>query len=268
MGTLNNPDIPGYERILSSRRDASIHRGLWAKFDLQIFQPQPSRERGPDGKGPYRVTNFTDEGYTTEVFIPRSLFKVPVFCPGWYIGFDCFVVTGELKLAKPTGRGWIQTKPDIRTFGNFPERWGDLLLLGTDARLVIQDAAPTWARSEAVIPGRSYLITVIDPDRNVNLAAEDAVMVSGEVAWPGETRANDVDIFILQETGKNTSIFQGYVNTQPGRGGQVQGILEMMPGQEARFGYVDFADSQGRRNVIYEQKLPVVCEVMAVASGK
>ena len=45
-----------------------------------------------------------------------------------------------------------------------PATWGDLLLLGTDAEVRIQDAAPDWPATNAVVPGHSHLVTIIDPD--------------------------------------------------------------------------------------------------------
>lgn len=144
-------------------------------------------------------------------------------------------------------------------------------MLGTDANVSIQDADVKGTLSQAIIPGHSYLVTVIDPDRNVNLATEDSVLVSAEVVKEKEsgapgTRTGDVEVFILKETGKNTGIFRGFINTQPGMGNEVQGSLEVMPGQQVRFGYMDFADSKGQRNVVKELKLPVVSGVMSTVT--
>ena len=267
-GLESNPDVPGIERIIKSERDSKRRRSRWGEIiaSTKVFPPQPSPADGPDGTGPYRATKFGKKGYSTEVFLPRSLFNVPVFCPGWYVGFEAVVgmgdqthnhggVYGQLWANKVwNGHGELGDK-------DFPKDWGDLLLLGTDARLAVQDADETGTLSRAVSPGHSYLLTVIDPDRNVNLAAEDIVLVSAEVLAGPSPSANDVEVFILKETGKNTSIFRGYVNTQPGRGRQVQGVIEVLAGQEIRFGYLDLANAEGKRNVVYHSKLPVVASL-------
>jgi hypothetical protein len=104
----------------------------------------------------------------------------------------------------------------------------------------------------------------MDPDRNVSLTAEDTVLVSAEV----NGRGNDVEVYVLKETGKNTSVFRGYINTQPGAGRQVQGKLEMLTGDEVRFSYVDLANATGARNVIDEFRLPVVTPIAVVAAKK
>ena len=269
-GTEYNPDIPGIERIIHTERDM-LRRGQdhSIKAETKIFPPQPEPHAGPDGTGPYRVTRFAKDGYTTEIFLPRTLFTVPVFCPGWYVGFEAIVGVGAQPRYNCAIHGRIWANPRWHGHGDLgdkdhPRDWGDLLLLGTDPYLAVQDI--DGARTKAVIPGHSYLITVMDPDRNVNLAAEDIVLVSAEVMGGSSPESNDVEVFILKETGKNKSVFRGYINTQPGSGRQVQGAVELTAGQELRLGYLDLANAEGRRNVVYSLRLPVIAAVTEVAT--
>ena len=259
MGIESDPNVPGIERVIASQRDAQTKQYRGVKATCKIFPHQPPPASGPDGSGPYRVTKYRNDGYSTEVFIPRSLFNVPVFAPGWTLGFDCAVATGVQPRSggrtRFRGQAWATGRADN------PNQWGDLLLLGTDPRIVVQEANRTGHVVYRLIPGRSYLLTVIDPDRNVSPAGKDTLLVSAEV----NGLARDVEVFILTETADNSGIFRGYVNTQPGTGRQVQGVLEIMALQEVRFGYVDFANAKGQRNVITEMKLPVMAPVTSVA---
>jgi hypothetical protein len=261
-GTESNPNSPGCERIIASQRDASVkeYRGVQSK--LAVYPQQPPAEYGPDGSGPFRVTRMREDGYEVVVFLPRTLFNVPVFAPGWYIGFDCAVQAGFE--GRTLRQHWASPASAVppEQGGNEPEQWGDLLLLGTDARFFVQDVDPSGTLSRAIFPGHSYLLTVVDPDRNVNLTAEDTVLVSAE------SSGGDAEVYILRETDKNSGIFRGYVNTQPGGGREVQGVLECMPGEEIRFAYVDVADSRGARNVATEVRLPVVAQIVDAANGK
>ena len=271
QGTETCPDMPGIERIFRRPRDADPKRNPhgYPRSVWKVFGAQAPPEQGPDGTGPYRVTKVQPDGYTVEVFLPRSLLKVPVFAPGWYIGFDCLVGAGAQAEYRFHGQYWACRGNTTRTSDhNTPaSQWGDLLLLGTDPRLAVQDADAAGTLSRGILPGHSYLLTVIDPDRNVHLTAEDTVLVTAEVL-AGDA-PGDVEAFILKETGKNTSVFRGYVDTQPGRGRQVQGVLELLAGQEVRFGYVDFANARGRRNVVYRLNLPVVAHLAApLAAGQ
>lgn len=256
-GTDSDPAIPGIEQIFRSKRDATSKQWRKPKATGRVFLQQPSPEQGPDGTGPYRVSRFTKDGYTMEVFVPRSLFKVPVFAPGWHIGFDCAIATGYQSKGRFKGYTW-STGSSLT-----PNRWGDLLMLGTDALVVVQNTDANGTAASGIIPGHSYLLTVIDPDRNVSSATVDTVLVSAEATTGGKSaKAQDVEVFILKESGKNTGVFRGYINTQPGLGRQVQSVLEIGPGQDLRFGYVDFANAKGKRNVVMELKLPVVGAVL------
>ncbi|MGH7342249.1 MAG: hypothetical protein ACREKH_17300, partial [Candidatus Rokuibacteriota bacterium] len=250
-GTDSDPQVPGVERVFESQRDARSKEYRGVKGLCKVYLQQPPPEQGPDGTGPYRVTKFEEDGYSVEAFVPRSLFSVPVFAPGWYVGFDCWVAQGfqstENGHSRFAGQHWASsTGRYAEGFALNPNQWGDLLLLGTDPRVVVQDADEKGAVSEGVVPGHSYLLSVIDPDRNVSSGAEDTVLVSAEI----KGGKGDVEVFVLKETGKNTGIFRGYINTQPGAGREVQGALEAMPGHEVRFGYVDFADARGGRGVV------------------
>lgn len=253
-GTDTNPYMPGIERVIASQRDAVTKEYRGVKSSCKRFPSQPMEGQPPDGTGPHRVTRMTDEGYTVEIFLPRSAFNFPVFAPGWYIGFDCAVAQGAQPRNRLRGQTWAGARADQ------PDRWGDLLLLGTDPRVLVQRARLGFPVAEDVVPGHSYLLTVVDPDRNVYLNAPDTVLVSAETR--GET--NDVEVFILKETKDNSGVFRGYIDTQPGRGREMHGVLEVMPGDEIRFGYVDTANSHGRRNVIYQVKLSVVAGVTQV----
>ena len=271
-GTDTLPDVPGMERLISSHRDADTKEWRGVKSDVRNFEEQ--HPEGPDGTGPYRVTRATKTGYTTEVFIPRTLFEVPVFSPGWYMGFDCAVgigYQGRGRGKKGSVQHWAnhQSAQTGNRGGNRPDGWGDLLLLGSDARFLVQNADPTGRLTRRMLPGHSYLLTVVDPDRNVSLSQKDTVLVSAEVSSPGadDGRGHDVEVLILKETENNSGIFRGYVDTQPGVGRQVQGCLELQPGQEAVFGYVDLADAKGVRNVMTYIRLPVVAPLADVVAG-
>ena len=260
-GTESDPTLPGIERVIASQRDAQTKEYRGVKSTCTIFPAQPPAANGPDGSGPYRVTRFHEKGYTCEVFIPRTLFKSPVFAPGWYLGFNVAVGIGvQGPYRQFRGQAWSS---DDRDRADRPASWGDLLLLGTDPQIAVQLAREGWPPATAVTPGYSYLLTVADPDRNVSPAVEDTVLVSAEVGDHGgrEVPGADVEVYVLKETGKNTGLFRGFVDTQPGSGRQVQAVLELMPLQEVRFGYVDFANAKGQRNVINEMRLPVAAPV-------
>ncbi len=259
-GTENTPNLPGIERVIESKRDAKAKQYRRVKSACKVFGQQPPPSHGPDGAGPYRATRSGPDGYSVEVFLPRSLFNTPVFCPGWHIGFDCTVATGhQRRNARPPN--WAAAH---QNYADHPDRWGDLLLLGTDPRMIVQEAGGAWPVARAIVPGHWYLVTIIDPDRNIRPTAADTVLVSAEVVegTGSATRSADVEVYVLTESKPNSGVFRGFVRTQPGRGREVQGVLEVMGLREVSFGYVDVGDSKGRRNVVRRLRLPVVAGVL------
>ncbi|NQZ71366.1 MAG: hypothetical protein HRT89_25245 [Lentisphaeria bacterium] len=162
------------------------------------------------------------------------------------------VATGPSKSGGSGGKHW--TKTEYKAAADHPDSWGDLVMLGTDPKFLVNIVDEKWTQAKHVLPGHSLLLTVVDPDRNVYSHIEDQIIVSAEV----NGGKNDVEILVLKETGKNTGVFRGIVNTQPGPGREVQGVLELMTGFEIIFGYVDFGNAKGEKGKITRTVIPVV----------
>ncbi|PCJ57758.1 MAG: hypothetical protein COA79_14830 [Planctomycetota bacterium] len=248
LGTTTNSKFTGVERVIASKRagKSKQFRGVTAT-QKEYFQ----QGKYPSSDAPYRVTKMNAEGYTTEIFIPRTLFNRKVFSPGWKIGFNCMVATGPGRRSAG-GNHWVKT--DYTSVADHPDAWGDLVLLGTDPRIIVQLVDKNWTVAKHILPGHSILMTVIDPDRNVYSTVADQIVVSAEVKGGN----NDAEVFILQETGTNTGVFRGIINTQPGFGKEVQGVMEVMAGNKLILKYVDFGNSKGQKNKITKIILPVV----------
>ena len=201
-GSDVNPLVPGYERVFQSRRDAQKTEWRREAASGVAFLDQPPPENGPDGTGPYRVCRrqkegpVDEQGYTVEIFLPRSLFKVPVFAPGWYIGFDAAVGIGRQQRGPDlNGQAWSSSQDAVKEAIS-PKSWGDMLLLGTDPYMVVQEASADGATAQSIVPGHSYLLTIVDPDRNIYATEKDTVQVSAEVAGDNQ----DIEVFTLTET--------------------------------------------------------------------
>lgn len=258
-GTDLDPDFVGLENLFVSKQEAQSRQ--WRK-PRGILKPYPAQPpQAPDGTAPYRITRarttgkLSEQGYVVEVFLPRKVFRTPVFAPGWYIGFDCQVAWGFQGKRGGKSQTWASGK----NISTCPKGWGDLLLLGTDAQVFVQEASAAGTPASGIVPGHSYLLTVVDPDRNVSLTDRDTVLVSVEVAG----RDRDAMVCVLKETKKNSGVFRGYIDTQPGTGHTVHRVLEVLAGDEVRLGYLDFANSKGERNVKATVRLPVLSALMA-----
>jgi len=252
-GTTTGPAVPGLERIIISHRSRGpVYRPVEVRY--RAFDNQPLAERGPDRTGPYRAARIGKDAYTCEAFLPRELLRPAVLHPGWHVGFECVIGTAG------GGQAWAgkETSPDKL---HRPRQWGDLLLLGTDPRITVRNSTPKGGPARCVAVGHSYLLTVADPDRNLRADRADRVLVGATAVTPrpdGVRRITDVEALVLVETGKDTGVFRGYVNTRAAAGEGRPGVLDVAPGQQAAFGYVDLADSAGRRDRISTCILPVV----------
>ncbi len=249
LGTNADSTFAGVERVIQSKRDAKSKQ-----FRGVISRPREFRSQGkaPSKYAPFRITKKRKNGYTTEIFIPRTLFNTKVFSPGWMTGFNCMVATGPKGHRGSSGKQWVKT--EYTTAADHPDSWGDLVMLGTDPKLMANIVDDKWTQAKHILAGHSLLLTVVDPDRNVYAHLEDQIIVSAEV----NGGHNDVEILVLKETGPNTGIFRGIVNTQPGLGREVQGVLELMAGFEVIFGYVDFGNARGEIGNVSRMVLPVV----------
>ncbi len=137
LGTESDPGVPGVERVIASQRDAKVKEYRNVKATCRVFPQQPPPQSGPDGSGPYRVTWRTKDGYTMEVFLPRSLMKQPVFCPGWCIGFDCTIGIGASRTTSPaanTGRAAGRKTPTTPTSGATCSCWAPTRKLSSRKR--------------------------------------------------------------------------------------------------------------------------------------
>ena len=102
------------------------------------------------------------------------------------------------------------------------------------------------------------------PRRNQTIANESRRWRRAVVSAEVRGGRSDVEVFVLKETGKNTGVFRGFIDTHPGLGRKLQGAVEVTPGDVVRLGYVDTANAKGRRTVIYNVILPVVAPVPRV----
>lgn len=92
---------------------------------------------------------------------------------------------------------------------------------------------------DQIIAGDPLIITVTDPDANVNAGRVDTVTVIIV------TDGGDRETLILTETGPNTGIFTGTQNTTWGAPGTGSGVIEVVGGNLITITYQDPHNAQG-----------------------
>ncbi len=204
-------------------------------------------------------------GYNIEYFIPRAhLTNLKFFRAGQVIGFlyainhssNYSIMTSSLRNYNPNFH-----------YSSQPSSWGNLQLLGTDAALNTLTAEGTAAEYPTVEVSKSLGLMVNDPDSNTDIGAINAVTVrvrnrygfdGNEKNAEGELLGDWEDVR-LQETGKNTGVFKGWVRTTllPSTTGDEK--LGVQPGDILDVDYNDYVRMAGE----YDQKMHVEVQVVS-----
>ena len=195
-------------------------------------------------------------GYSVECFLSRRALAKPYLYPGKYIGIN-FIVNQNYE----TGTLW-SCPPDFNTWRR-PNTWGDLLLLGSDARLrFVGDDDKADQDVRGIVPNDPVYLEVADADMNVNLLRTDRVAATVRVK-----HASASLFAVLRETGPNTGVFRGSIHTQPYFMPPKENTLNVRSGDTLEFEYTDARAEFGEKNRKVAVELPVGWPVMTL-TGK
>jgi hypothetical protein len=180
----------------------------------------------------------TGDSYGVEAFLPSSLVPAWYPLPGKIIGFNYSINNGEMVLIR-----WVTNKGKLES--HHPNLWGDLLLMGTNAKM-------TFSPAEGIVPGQSLAITVRDPDMNLDALRPD-------LAWVVVNSRLSGDSFplSLKETGDDTGIFTGTLFTVFGIKAKLQDRLSVRPGDMIDVEYLDQNASGGKKAVQIREAIEV-----------
>ncbi len=216
---------------------------------LSQFQPYPDTER----KRGWSAAKQIAGGYSVECFVKRQALSKPVLVPGAYLAIN-FSVNIDAQEAHQTQ--WSASKA-INSWDK-PDTWGDVLLLGADAsvRALTLDAKPL----ERVIPGQAVMVEITDPDMDLDPAHEDRVM-----ATVGVKDAVDQVMMVLKETGPDTGVFRGSLNTQLYLDEARKNTVSIRPGDVLEIGYDDPRAAYGEQHRRVAADLPVAHPVITLS---
>lgn len=189
-----------------------------------------------------RAAKKTEQGWTVEMLIPKSLLRKGAIKPGRIIGFNLQLDTGcDLYYY------WTCAKQIISS--QHPNTWGDIQFLGSDAKIEVLDdqSAPVTS----LFPGQPLRVRVTDPDMNLSDTEKDKVSITAR------TTSGDAEPLILEETQPSSGVFEGALTTALSIGAGAPGRLEVFEGERAELEYIDQARAFGERNVPVQTKVAV-----------
>jgi hypothetical protein len=144
-----------------------------------------------------------------------------------------------------------------------PDTWGDVLLGGSDGRVEFPDKLAVevgpGAKTKdlkAFVLGEPLRIRVTDHDMNLNEKVKDKVSVT--VKNP----RGEQEVAILEETGRDTGVFEGSVRTALSLGEKIPGVVSAYEGEPLTVTYIDQARANGARNVEIVSKIVAGSSVM------
>ncbi|MBN2582521.1 MAG: hypothetical protein JXL80_05590 [Planctomycetes bacterium] len=217
----------------------------------------------PDSKGTMGKTAaklIPGYGYSVECFLDRRALVRPQLVPGKYLAVNFSVNQGYTSSEMTQ---WSASQK-LQTWHR-PDTWGDLLLLGSDARLkfvAAGESAEDAATVAAVVPGDAVGLEIADADMNVNTQKVDRIAAEVVSKKTGATL-----LVVLNETGPGTGIFRASINTQPYFMPPKENTLNVSGGDTVQLSYTDARCEYGEKNVKRTADLVVGWPVMKVGSN-
>jgi hypothetical protein len=191
----------------------------------QHYEPRILREDGIQV-----ASRRTGNRYTCEVLVSPHIMKYNTLMPGKIIGFNYSINNGENVYLR-----WVTNK-GINISGH-PNLWGDLLLMGSSAQLMV-------VPDTVILPGQSLRIKIVDYDMNFSYSKQDKVFLKVR-----SRRTGDFLPCTGIESGSNTGVFSTVVNTTFGIEAVDRQKLSVLPGDLLEIYYLDQHASGGRVNV-------------------
>ena len=177
-------------------------------------------------------------GYQVEAFLKRRTLAKPSLIPGKYIAVNFSVNVG---FGHSNNFQWSASK-EILTW-NKPDTWGDVLLLGADAKARFVSFEEPDEASAGIVPGHPLAVEITDQDMNINTFRIDRIAAEVKVKGvPGSL------FVVLRETGKNTGQFRCSVSTQQYFLPAKENTLSVRSGDTVEIVYRDARSEYGEKN--------------------
>jgi len=177
-------------------------------------------------------------GYAVEGFLSLDALRRRL-APGVWLGLD---VSVSPDFEFPNQMQWAAAK----SLGNWdrPNTWGDLLLLGSRARVGWRAAKGEAPVRHAAALNETLIVEVSDADMNLDTATAESVAV--KITRNGADDA--AQVLLLHETGPDTGIFQSRVLLASYAAADAPGTLRAQSGDRLTLTYIDAMDAAAARN--------------------
>ena len=204
------------------------------------YTPTPRKDSGIKA-----ASQRSGSRYTCEVFLPYDVLDMKQATPGEIIGFNYSINKGENVYIR-----WVTNAG--KNAALHPALWGDLLLMGSDAKLE--------SGQKQLLAGESLSLLVTDDDMNLNARERDNVNLTAVL----QSGRHLVELS-LQETDINSGVFEGELHTEYTLKRALNNRLGVEPGDKILINYVDQFASGGQQNIDHTLQVPVVRAMFRLA---
>lgn len=194
-------------------------------------------------------------GYTVEGYISIKALAKAKLRAGQYIAFNCSINQG---FDYARGQQWSMSKS--QKSWNRPETWGDVLLLGADARAKFTDPRDASLPPKVTVPGHPMGIEVQDPDMNKSPGHREKVLAKVQIKGSPQLM-----MVILEETGANTGVFRGAFNTQAMLLPRKDNTMNLRGGEMLQLIYDDRITAHGEVGRVVQSEISVGLPVFRLA---
>lgn len=196
-------------------------------------------------------------GYTVECFIDRSALSKPVLLPGQILAMNVSV-----NLGPGHGNHWQWSSSKAIGTHVKPDTWGDVVLLGADARLRFTAIADPEETVDWTLPGMPLGLEITDADMNLRMDLRDRV--AGTLGVEGRP---DRLFVVLEETGPDTGVFRASVDVSAFADADNPGALAARSGSIVTLTYQDPRAVYGEENREVKAWIPVAHPVQRLAGS-
>ena len=215
------------------------HRGLkmWGRYpDVQGLRGRSAAKLIPGG-------------YQVECFIKRTALGQPILAPGMYLAINHSVNIGN-------GYETQWSAPKSVTTWNNPDTWGDVLLLGSDARVAFKHYEDAEKALPAILPGDPVRVEITDPDMNLYDIKYDRIIATVKLEG-----SQTPLLLVLKETKPNSGVFAGSFSTQSYFKPAKENTLNVRGGNHIILSYTDARAGYGEKDRKVTAKLAVAWPV-------
>lgn len=176
--------------------------------------------------------------YTCEAFVPGGLLKRWYPLPGKILGFNYSINNGEGVLIR-----WVTNVG--KNVSYYPELWGDLLLMGSDAEIKLSP-------EDFILPGQNLKIIIADHDMNLKALERDKIWAKVSSRLTGDQLP-----LALIETEENSGIFSTVLGTVFALKPKEKERISVRPGDVLEVYYLDQYTLGGKKNVPLVKEIQV-----------